>query len=113
MNIIKGETASRDPTHKARQCEVGGLALYSRDHLSKRNIFQIFKLILFSDTRVSRQNILFARDIWIHINHVMRFILRPYYLFKIPAQRLPIPHQTVLPHNNIMLWIDEIFLSIH
>jgi hypothetical protein len=35
-----GKTTSRDPTHKARWCEVGGLTLYSRDQLSKRNIFK-------------------------------------------------------------------------
>jgi hypothetical protein len=46
-----GETASRDPTHKARRCEVGGLTLYSLNQLSKRNIFQNSKLILFSDAR--------------------------------------------------------------
>jgi hypothetical protein len=69
-----GEAASRDPTHKVRRCEVGGLTLYSRDQLSKRNIFQISKLVLFSDAQVSRRNILFARDIPIHINHVINFM---------------------------------------
>jgi hypothetical protein len=38
----------------------------------------------------------FHRRTPIHINHVMRSMLRPCYLFEIPAQPLPIPQQTVL-----------------
>jgi hypothetical protein len=86
-----GWDARRDTWNMARRYEVGGLTLYSRDQLSKPKKNQNSKLILFSDARVSRRNILFARDILIHINHVMRFILWPFYLFEIPAQHSKSP----------------------
>jgi hypothetical protein len=107
----QGSPASLDPTHKARRCEVGGLTLYSSDQLSKRNIFQISKLILFSDARVSRRNIL------CRVRHAIYFaavllVRNPRSAFEIPAQRLSIPQQTVLPPKNILLWIDDVLLGI-
>jgi hypothetical protein len=65
--------------------------IWNLSQLSKRNIFQNSKLILFSDARVSRRNILFSRYIPIHINHVVRLMLRSSYSFEIPAQHSKSP----------------------
>jgi hypothetical protein len=56
-----------------------------------------------SDPYQSRHAIYFA---------AVLLVRNPRSACEIPAQRLPIPQQTVLPRKNILLWIDDVLLGI-